>query len=189
MNADSIYTLPGSLAATAFLAWPLSRCGSGSLAERIKFCLFSLLGVAALAWDIQPHAKAFHGPVRDVAVAGTLIAAMAATFLLILWIEKINELLTDLLFGFIDSSDDRPLVLAEDPKQIEKAGRLFREGKHRRALRLCHRIIESNSQYASTAATFAYWIENPGTVKILKPPRIAIRLKGRLSRLNGLWTV
>jgi hypothetical protein len=104
-------------------------------------------------------------------------AMMAAAFLTSLWIGRIHEMLADLLFGCIDSSDDRQWDLTGDAGQIDKAARLFRSGKCRRALRLCNWIIASNSQHASTATTLAYWIENPGTLRYFKLARTTIKFK------------
>jgi len=103
---------------------------------------------------------------------------VTAAFLVLFWIGRIHEMLSDLLFGSIDSSDGRQWHSADDVRQIETAARLFRSGKHRGALRLCNLIIASNSQYASTATTLAYWIENPGTLRFFKMPRTTIKLKG-----------
>jgi len=111
---------------------------------------------------------------------------MAGVFFALLWIGKIHGMLMDLLFGCTGSSDDREWDPANEARQIETAARLFRGGKHRRALRLCHWIIASNSHYASTAATLIYWIENPGPLRMLKPLRITIRFKGRFAGLNSL---
>ena len=49
-----------------------------------------------------------------------------------------------------------------------------------------NRIIESNSQYMSTATTLAYWIKNPGTLRFDRPPRTTLIFKGRFSSLNHL---
>ncbi len=109
--------------------------------------------------------------------ARSAIGIVAMVFLTLLLTGRLSGMLTDLLFGFIDPCDDRTWNLSEDTKAIDKAARLFRNGKCRRAMRLCNRIIASNSQYASTAATLVYWIENPGSLKFFSPPRITIKLK------------
>ena len=106
---------------------------------------------------------------------------MAVVFLTLLWIGGVREMLTDLLFGYIDSSDDSRCDLTGGARQIDKAARLFRSGKCRRALRLCNWIIASNSYYASTATTLVYWIKNPGTIRFFNPPRITIKLKEKYS--------
>jgi hypothetical protein len=113
------------------------------------------------------------------AADGTVAAMMAAAFLVLLWIGTIRGMLADLLFGCIDASDGRQLDLGSDARQIDKAARLFRSGECRRALCLCHGIIASNGQYASTAGTLVHWINNPGTLRIFNPPRTTIRLKER----------
>jgi hypothetical protein len=113
------------------------------------------------------------------AADGAVAAMMAAAFLVLLWIGTIRGILMNLLFGCIDASDDRPLDLGSDARQIDKAARLFRNGECRRALCLCNGIIASNSQYVSTATTLVYWINNPGTLRIFNPPRTTIRLKER----------
>jgi hypothetical protein len=181
MNAHWIHIMPGGLVTTAILAWLVSRQGSESLFERIRFCLASMLVVAALVWEFQLHPTGFHEDTGCLTVDGIVMAIMATAFLALLWIGKVRGMLTGLLFGCVDSSDDRQWDSTGDARQIETAARLFRNGNHRRALRLCNWIIASNSQYASTAATLVYWIENPGTLRFFNPPRTTIKLKERCS--------
>jgi len=169
--------MPGSLAITAILAWLVSRQGSGSLFERIRFCLASVLVVAVLVWGFQLHLKGFHEDMGYMTVDGTATAIMATAFLALLWIGRVRGLMTDFLFDSIDSSDDCQWDLTGGARQIAKAARLYRSGKCRRALRLCNGIIASNSQYTSTARTLVYWIENPGTLRFFKVPRTTIILK------------
>ena len=107
----------------------------------------------------------------------SVVGMVAIVFLTLLLTGRISGMLTDLLFGCIDPCDDRTWDLSEDTKEIDKAARLFRNGKCRRAMRLCNQIIASNSQYASTTATLVYWIENPGSLKFFSPPRITIKFK------------
>jgi hypothetical protein len=106
------------------------------------------------------------------------MAIMAVVLLTVLWIRRIQEILADMFYGYIDSSDD---CQWDDATQINKAGRLYRSRKYRRSLRLCNRIIASNSCFASTAATLVYWIENPGGLKFFNPPRTTIKLIGKYS--------
>ena len=101
---------------------------------------------------------------------------MAVILLTVLLIGRIQEILSDMLYGYIDSSDD---CQWDDATQINKAGRLFRSRKYRRSWRLCNQIIASNSCFASTAATLVYWIENPVRLKFFNPPRATIILKGK----------
>jgi hypothetical protein len=108
-----------------------------------------------------------------------MIAIMAGAFLALLWIGSIHEMLTDLFYGCIDPSDNRQWDPADDARQIEMAARLFQNGKYRRALRLCNWIIASDSYYASTATTLVYWIENPGALRLIWPPRTTLKFKGR----------
>jgi hypothetical protein len=111
---------------------------------------------------------------------------IAVAFLTLLCIGSIHEILTDIFFGCVDSSDDRQWDPTADARQIEKAARLFRSGKFHQALRLCNGIIASNSQYASTVATLIYWIENPGALRMITLPHTMIKFKGRYSGLNDL---
>lgn len=173
----------------AFLVWPMSQQDSNHWFERIGFCLLSILGVAFLLWGIQQPTAGFQTDFGRLTINGFVITIMAAIFLLLLWIERFNGMLTDLVIGCLDFSDHRPWDLERETKQIEAAFQLYRSGKRRRALRLCNRIIASNSQYASTAATLAHWIENPVRLKIIEPPRTTIKFAGSLSKFNGFWTM
>jgi hypothetical protein len=112
---------------------------------------------------------------------------MAVAFLMLLWFDKVTGMMADMLLGCMDVSDDSPWDSKYETRQIEQAVQLYRRGKRNRALRLCNRIIESNSQYTSTATTLAYWIENPDTLRFIKPPRTSLRFKGRFSSLNHLF--
>ena len=181
MNAHWVYTIPGSLVITAILAWPMSRQDSQNLFERIRFCVLSMLGVALFVWGAGRFPQSIHDNMSCLAVAGPVIAVMAAAFLILLWLERVNGMLTDLLLGSIcaDVLDDSKWDPTLETRQIEEAVQLLRRGHRRRALRLCNRIIASDSRYASTATTLAYWIENPGTLRIHTPPRSTIRVKGR----------
>jgi hypothetical protein len=93
-----------------------------------------------------------------------------------------------MLLGCMDFPDDSQQDPKYETRQIEKAVQLFRRGRRHRALRLCNRIIESDSQYTSTAATLAYWIENPGTLRFDRPPRTTLLFKGRFASLNRLFS-
>jgi hypothetical protein len=106
------------------------------------------------------------------------MAIMAVVLLSVFLIGKIQQIVADMFYGCIDSSDDRPW---DDATQINKAGRLFRSRKYRRSWRLCNRIIASNSCFAPTAATLVYWIENPVRLKFFNPSRTTIILKGKYS--------
>jgi hypothetical protein len=106
------------------------------------------------------------------------MAIIAIVLLTMLLIRRIQEILADKFYGFIDSSDD---CQWDDATQINKAGLLFRSRKYRRSWRLCNRIIASNSCFASTAATLVYWIENPVRLKFFNLPRTTIKLKGKYS--------
>jgi hypothetical protein len=106
------------------------------------------------------------------------MAIIAVVLLIVLWIRRIKEILADMFFGYIDSSDD---CQWDDATQINKAARLFRSRKYRRSLRLCNRIIASSSCFAPTAVTLVYWIENPVRLKFFNPPRTTIILKGKYS--------
>lgn len=190
MNTQWIYTVPGSFVIAAFLAWPMSRQDSDNLFERIRFCLLSMLGFAVLVWGSQQQPNSFHGDMGFLTVDGLVIAMMATAFLILLWFEKVIGMMTDLLFGCIDFSDDSQWDSKYETRQIEEAVQLYRRGKRHRALRLCNRIIESNSQYTSTATTLAYWIGNPGTLRFVRAPRTKLIFKGRFSSLNHLfWTM
>jgi hypothetical protein len=188
MNTHWIYSVPESFLIAALLAWPMSQQESQSLFERIRFCLLSMVGFALLVWGLQQQPNSFHGAMGFLTVDGSVIAMMATTFLILLWFDKVIGMMTDMLLGCMDFPDDSPWDPKYEARQIEEAAQLFRKGKHHRALRLCNRIIESNSQYTSTATTLAYWIENPGTLRFIKPPRTALVFKGKFSCLNRLWT-
>ncbi len=84
------------------------------------------------------------------------------------------------MLGCMDVSDDSPWDSKYETRQIEQAVQLFRTGRRRRALRLCNRIIESNSQYMSTATTLAYWIENPGTLRFNQPSAHDACIQGKV---------
>ncbi len=189
MNTNWIYTVPGSLVIAALLAWPMSRQDSENLFERVRFCLLSMLGCALFAWGFQQQPNGFHANMSFLTVDGHVIAMMAAMFLILLWAEKVVGMLTDSVLGCIDFPDDCQWDPAYETTQIEEAVQLYRSGKLQRASRLCNRIIESNSQYASTATTLAYWIENPGTLRFISPPRTTIKFKGRFSNFNGFWAM
>ncbi len=181
--------MPGTLAIAAFLAWPMSRQDSESLFERVRFCLLSMLGCALFAWGYRQQANGFQASMSFLTVDGNVIAMMAAMFLILLWTEKIVGLMTNSVLGCIDFSDDCRWDLAYETRQIEEAVQLYRSGKLYRASRLCNQIIESNSQYAATASTLAYWIEHPGTLRFISPPRTTIKFKGRFSNFNGFWAM
>ena len=190
MNTHWFYTVPGSLLVAAFLAWPISQQDSESLFDRIRFCLFSMLGFALLVWGFRQQPNGFHEGMGLLTADGPVIAMMAATFLILLWFDKVIGTMADMLLGCMDFPDDSQWDPKSETRQIEEAVQLFRRGKRRRALRLCNRIIASNSQYTSTANTLAYWIENPGTLRFNNPPRTTLVFKGRFSSLNSLfWTM
>ena len=189
MNTHWIYTVPGSLVIAALLAWPMSRQDSENLFERIRFCLLSMLGGALLAWGFQQQPNGFRENMSFLMVDGHVITMMAAIFLMLLWVEKVVGMLADSVLGCIDFPDDCQWDPTYETRQIEEAVQLFRSGKLHRASRLCNQIIESNSQYASTATTLAYWIENPGTLRFISPPRTTIKFKGRFSNFNGFWAM
>jgi hypothetical protein len=179
MNMHWIYTVPGSLVIAALLAWPVSRQDSEDLSDRIRFCLLSMLGGALLVWGFQQPLAGFHGDPGFFAVNRFVIAMMATAMLTWLWLGKIAGMVSDTLFGCVDFSDDTELDVTYETRQIEEAVQLFRRGKRRRALRLCNRIIESDSQYASTATTLAFWIENPGRLRLFSPARTTLRERKR----------
>jgi hypothetical protein len=187
MNTYWIYTVPGSFLIAAILAWPMSQKESQSLFDRIRFCLLSMMGFALLIWGLQQPPNGFHGGMGFLMVDGSVIAMMAVAFLMLLWFDKVTGMMADMLLGCMDVSDDSPWDSKYETRQIEQAVQLYRRGKRNRALRLCNRIIESNSQYTSTATTLAYWIENPDTLRFIKPPRTSLRFKGRFSSLNHLF--
>ena len=189
MNTHWIYSVPGSLVIAAFLAWPMSEQDSLGLFERIRFCLFSMLGFALLVWGFRQQPNGFHGEMGFLTVDGPVIAIMATTFLILLWFERVIGMMADTLLGCMDFPDDSQWDPKYETRQIEEAVKLFRRGKRHRALHLCNRIIASNSQYTSTANTLVYWIENPGTLRFNKPPHTTLVFKGRFSILNGLWTM
>jgi hypothetical protein len=188
MNAHWVYTVPGSLIIAALLAWPMSQQDSQTLYERIRFCLLTMLGFALVIWGSGQQPNGFHGNMGYLTVDGSTIAMMAAAFLILLWFDKATGMMADTLLGCMDFPDDSPCDPKYEARQMESAVQLFRSGKPRRALRLCNRIIESHSQYMSTATTLAYWIENPGTLRFNNPPRTTLIFKGRFSGLNHLWT-
>ena len=188
MNTHWIYTLPGSLVIAALLAWPMSQQDSQTLYERIRFCLLTMLGFALLIWGSCQQPNGFHGSMGYLTVDGSTIAMMAAAFLILLWFDKAIGMMADTLLGSMDFPDDSPCDPKYEARQMEEAVQLFRSGKPRRALRLCNRIIESNSKYMSTATTLTYWIENPGTLRFNKPPRTMLKFKGKFSSLNRLLT-
>ena len=186
MNIHWIYTVPGSLIITALLAWPMSEQDSKTLSERIRFCLLSMLGGALLAWGFRQPQADFHGNMGFMTVDGPMVALMAAMFLILLWVNKVTGMMTDLLLGCFDVPDNSCWDMNYETRQIEQAVRLYRRGRRQRALRLCNRIVESNSQFAATATTLSYWIENPDRYKFIMPPRTKLVFKGRLSGLNRL---
>jgi hypothetical protein len=186
MNTHWIYTVPGSLVIAALLAWPMSEKDSETLFERVRFCLLSMLWGTLLVWGFRQPPAGFHENMGILTVDGSVVAFTAAVFLIILWFDKMTGMLTDLVLGCVDFPDDSSWDPTYETKQIEKAVQLFQRGRRHRALRLCHRIIESNSQYTSTASTLAYWIENPCTLRFNRPPRITLVFKGRFSSLNRL---
>ncbi len=187
MNTHWLYSVPGSLLIAAFLAWPISQQDSQSLFERIRFCLLSMLGFALLAWGFQQQPNGIHGSMGLLTVDGSVIIMMATAFLILLWFDKVTGMMTEMLLGCMDFRDDSSWDPKYEAKQIEKAVRLFRGGRRHRALRLCHRIIKSNSQYTSSATTLAYWIENPGTLRFNRPLRTTLLFKGRFASLNRLF--
>jgi hypothetical protein len=188
MNAHWIYTVPGSLVIAAILAWPMSQQDSQNMFQRIRFCLLSMLGYALLVWGFRQQPNGFHGDTGFLTIDGALIAMMATAFLMLLWFDKVTGMMTDMLLGCMEFPDDSQWDPKYETRQIEKAGQLFRRGRRHRALRLCNRIIESDSQYTSTAATLAYWIENPGTLRFDRPPRTTLLFKGRFASLNRLFS-
>lgn len=187
MITNWIYTVPGSLIIAALLAWPMSAQDSQSLFERIRFCLSTMLGFAVVVWGSRQQPNDFHENMGFQTVVGLMIAMMAAAFLIWLWFDKVTGMMADILLGCTDSPDDSPCDPKYEAGQIEEAVQLFRRGKRRRALRLCNRIIESHSQHTPAAATLAFWIENPGTMRFFRPPRTALACRGRSSRWNCLW--
>jgi len=167
----------------------MSEQDSLSLYDRIRFCLFSMLGFALLVWGLKQQPNGFHVDMDFLTVDGLVIAMMAAAFLILLWVEKVNAMMADLALGCLDCSDDSQWDSKSEPSQIEEAVQLYRRGEHHRAMCLCKRIIESNSQYTATATTLAYWIENPGTLRFNNPPRTKLVFKGKFSSLNALWAI
>jgi hypothetical protein len=167
----------------------MSEQDSLSLYDRIRFCLFSMLGFALLVWGLKQQPNGFHVDMDFLTVDGLVIAMMAAAFLILLWVEKVNAMMADLALGCIDCSDDSQWDSKSETSQIEEAVQLYRRGEHHRAMCLCKRIIESNSQYTATATTLAYWIENPGTLRFNNPPRTKLVFKGKFSSLNSLWAM
>jgi hypothetical protein len=166
----------------------MSRQDSQSLFERFRFCLLSMLGFALLVWGFRQPTGGFHQDFSFFSVDGPVVALMAMAFLILLWFDKGVGLMTDMLLGCVDFPDDSPMDPDYETRQMEKAAQFYRRGKRHRALRLCNRIIESNSPYTSTAVTLAYWIENPGRLRFIQPTRTPLRFKGRFSSLNHLWT-
>jgi purine-cytosine permease-like protein len=164
MNTHWFYTMPG-VVITAILVWPLSRRDSEGLFERVRFCLFSMLGVAFLVWGCQ---KDFDESVGWLTVIGPVIAMMAGVFLVLFWLEKFSGKLTNLSLYCFFSPDDVSWGPEMETKLINTAFEQFWRGERQRALRLCHLIIKSNSQYASTASTLAYWIEHPGGLRLIE---------------------
>ena len=149
-----------------------------------------MLGFALVIWGSRQQPNGFHETMGYLTVDGSTIAMMASAFLILLWFDKAIGMMADTLLGCMDFPDDSPCDLKYEARQMEEAVQLFRSGKRRQALCLCNRIIESNSQYMSTATTLAYWIENPGTLRFNKPPRTTLIFKGRFSSLNHLlWTM
>ncbi len=181
MNTHWIHTVPGSLIIAAFVAWPMSRQDSANVHERIRFCLLSMLGFALLVWGFQQPPTGFHGSLGVFTVNGFVVAMMATVFLALLWFPRVADMMTETLLGFTDFPNDDQADLKYETRQIEEAVQLFRRGKRRRALRLCNRIIQSNSQYTSTATTLAFWIENPGRLEFARHPRAKLKFKGRFS--------
>ena len=184
MNTHWIYTVPGSLIIAALLAWPMSEQNSESLYERIRFCLLSMLGGALLVWGFRQPSSGLNGNLGFLTVDGPVVVLMAVIFLMMLWFNKVIGMMSDLLLGCFDVPDHSPWDANYETGQIEKAVQLFQRGRRHRALRLCHRIIESNSQYTSTATTLAYWIENPEGIRFIKPSRTRLVFRGRFSSLN-----
>ncbi len=180
--------MPGSLVIAALLTWPMSRQDTQNLFQRIRFCLLSMLGFALVIWGSRQQPNGFNENMGFMTIDGSVIAMMAATFLILLWFEKAIGLMTDMVLGCMDFPDDSSWDSEYEARQIEEAVQLFRSGKLNRALRLCNRIIESNSQYTSTATTLVYWIENPGTLRFVRTPRATLLFKRRFSGLNNLWT-
>jgi len=177
MNTHWVYSMPGSLVITAILAWPVSRQESEGLLKRIRFCVLSMLGVALLVWGIRQPPKGFHGAMSYMTVAGPVITMVAGSFLILLWAERINGMLTDLLLGCVDSSDERRENPKDDLRQLEMPDRLFfRSGYGRRPLHRCDRFIASN---------YTYWAGNSDTSRIVNSPRMVKKFRGRFSNLNG----
>ena len=187
MNTHWIYTVQGSVVIVALLAWPISEKDSKNLLDRIRFCLLSMLGGALLVWGFRQPPSGLHANMDFItALDGSVVAFTAAVFLIMLWFDKMTGMLTDLVIGCVDFPDSSSWDPKYETKQIEKAVQLYRRGRRHRALRLCHRIIESNNQYTSTASTLAYWIENPCTLRFHRPPLTALVFKGKFSSLNSL---
>lgn len=180
--------MPGSVILAALLAWPVSGQDSTSLYERIRFCLLSMLGGAFLVWGLRQPVIGWHGNLGSLIGFGLVVALLSAIFLIRLWFDKFVGMLSDLLLGCFDVSDHSRWDMNSETRQIEKAVRLYRRGRRRRALRQCNRIIESNSQFASTATTLAYWIENPVGIRFVNTPRTKLAFRGRFSSLNRLLT-
>ena len=178
--------MPGSLIIAALLAWPMSQYDTENLFQRIRFCLLSMLGGAILVWGFRQPPADPHGNMSFLTVDGPVVAFMAAGFLIMLWFDKFTGMMTDLVLGCIDVQDNSYGDFNHETRQMEEAVQLYRRGRRRRALRLCNRIIESNSQYAATANTLVFWIENPDRFRFIKPPRTALKFKGRFASLNRL---
>lgn len=188
MNTHWIYTAPGSLIFAALMSWPMSGQDSKTLSDRVRFCLLSMLGGTLLVWGFRQPVAGFHGNVGFLTMDGSVVTLMSVVFLILLWFEKFTGMLTDLLLGWADVSDNSRWDMNYEARQMEKAVQLYRRGSCQRALRLCNRIIESNSQYAATATTLAYWIENPDRFKLIKPSRTPLIFKGRFAGFNRLLT-
>jgi hypothetical protein len=188
MNIHWIHTVPGSLVIAALLAWPMSKQESETLFERIRFCLLSMLGGALLVWGIQQPPADFHGNMGFLTIDGPVVALMAAGFLVMLWFDKATGMLTDLLLGCIEVPDHSDWDMNYESRQMEQAVQLYRRGRRQRALRLCNRIIQSNSPYTATATTLAFWINNPDRFRLISPPRTTLVFKGKFAGLNRLLT-
>ena len=142
-----------------------------------------MVGVALFVWGAQWFPRNLHSEIGWWQVAGPALATLSLAFLVLLWIGKINSMITDLLLGAVcvDDSDHSRWDSNHESRQIDEAVQLYRRGQRRRALRLCNRIIASDSQYATTATTLAFWIENPGTpLRFHTPPRTNLRFKRRM---------
>lgn len=182
-----IYTLPGSLVITALLAWPASRQGAPTFLERVGFCVLSMLGVSLFIWGFHQPAGGMNDNLDSLDLGGPVVGLVATAFLVWIWFDKVVGIISDLLLGCFEFSDQSRPDGNGEARQIQKAIRLYRTGRHYRALRLCNQIIDSNSQHTSAAAALAYWIERRNGIRFVENPRSNLTFRGKYSHLNWLF--